>query len=49
MGVMMASHGQRNTQRRELREPEAAMLTVQSEDIAQMEQWYRQWYGSSGR
>ena len=49
IGVMMASHAQWNTQHRELRELEAAMVKVQSEEIAQMEQWYRQWYGASGR
>jgi uncharacterized protein (DUF305 family) len=30
----------------ELRELQAAMVKVQSQEIAQMEQWYRQWYGS---
>jgi uncharacterized protein (DUF305 family) len=48
MGVMMASHAQWHTQRPELRELQAAMVTVQSQEIAQMEQWYRQWYGASG-
>ena len=49
MGVMMASHAQWNTQHPELRELEAAMVRVQSQEIAQMAQWYRQWYGASGR
>jgi uncharacterized protein (DUF305 family) len=49
MGVMMASHAQWNTQRRELRDLQAEMVQVQSEEIAQMEQWYRQWYGSASR
>ena len=49
MGVMMASHAQWNTQHPELRQLEASMVRVQSEEIAQMEQWYRQWYGASGR
>ncbi|QVL51822.1 MAG: DUF305 domain-containing protein [Cyanobium sp. M30B3] len=48
MGVMMASHAQWHTQRRELRELQAEMVKVQSQEIAQMEQWYRQWYGASG-
>jgi uncharacterized protein (DUF305 family) len=47
MGVMMASHAQWNTQRSELRTLQAAMVKAQSEEIAQMEQWYRQWYGAS--
>jgi uncharacterized protein (DUF305 family) len=47
MGVMMASHAQWNTQHPELRALEAAMVTAQSREIEQMEQWYRQWYGSS--
>ncbi len=49
MGVMMASHAQWNTQHPQLRQLEAAMVRVQSQEIAQMEQWYRQWYGASGR
>jgi uncharacterized protein (DUF305 family) len=49
MGVMMASHAQWNTQRSELRTLQAAMVKEQSEEIAQMETWYRQWYGTSGR
>ena len=27
---------------------EAAMVRVQSQEIEQMAQWYRQWFGSSG-
>ena len=46
MGVMMASHAQWNTQRRELRELEAAMVRAQSQEIEQLARWYRQWYGS---
>lgn len=49
MGVMMASHAQWNSQHPELRELEKLMVTVQSREIAQMESWYRQWYGASGR
>ncbi|NDC34808.1 MAG: DUF305 domain-containing protein [Synechococcaceae bacterium WB9_2_112] len=48
MGVMMASHAQWNTQHPELRELEAAMVRAQSQEIEQMAQWYRQWYGGSG-
>jgi len=44
MGVMMASMGQTNSQHPELRELQHAMVRVQSEEIAQMQQWYRQWY-----
>lgn len=46
MGVMMASHAQWSTVHPELRELQAAMVKVQSQEIAQMEQWYRRWYGS---
>ncbi|MFU8886486.1 MAG: DUF305 domain-containing protein [Cyanobacteriota bacterium] len=49
MGVMMASHAGWHTQRRELRDLQAAMVKAQREEIDQMEQWYRQWYGVSGR
>ena len=44
MGVMMASMAQTNTQHLELRELQQAMVRAQSEEIRQMEQWYRQWY-----
>jgi uncharacterized protein (DUF305 family) len=44
MGVMMASMAQTNSQHPELRELQQAMVRVQSEEIAQMQQWYRQWY-----
>jgi uncharacterized protein (DUF305 family) len=48
MGVMMASHAKWNTQHPELRQLQAAMVRVQSREIAQMAQWYRAWYGASG-
>ena len=48
MGVMMASHAQWNTQHPQLRDLEAAMERVQSQEIEQMAQWYRQWFGGSG-
>ena len=48
MGVMMASHAAWNTQHPELRELEGAMVRVQSQEIEQMAQWYRQWFGGSG-
>lgn len=48
MGVMMASHAEWNTQHLPLRELEAAMVRVQSQEIEQMAQWYRQWFGGSG-
>ncbi len=47
MGVMMASHAEWNTQNPQLRELEAAMVRVQSQEIEQMAQWYLQWYGTS--
>ena len=48
MGVMMASHAEWNTQHPQLRELETAMVRVQSQEIEQMAQWYRQWFGRSG-
>jgi uncharacterized protein (DUF305 family) len=48
MGVMMASHAQWGTVHPELRELEAAMVRVQSEEIGQMERWYREWFGPGG-
>ena len=47
MGVMMASMAQANSQRPQLRELQQAMVRVQSEEIVQMEGWYRSWYGTS--
>jgi uncharacterized protein (DUF305 family) len=44
MGVMMASMAQSNSQHPELRVLQQAMVREQSEEIAQMQQWYRQWY-----
>jgi uncharacterized protein (DUF305 family) len=46
MGVMMASHAQWNTRHPDLRNLQAAMVRVQSQEIEQMAQWYRQWYGT---
>jgi len=45
MGVMMASHGQWDSAHPDLRELQAAMVRVQSEEIWQMKRWYLQWYG----
>ncbi|MEB3171137.1 MAG: DUF305 domain-containing protein [Synechococcaceae cyanobacterium] len=45
MGVMMASHAQWGTVHPELRDLQAAMVRVQSQEIGQMERWYQQWYG----
>lgn len=44
MGVMMASMAQTNSQHPQLRELQQSMVRVQSEEITQMQQWYRQWY-----
>ncbi|CAK6687470.1 hypothetical protein BBFGKLBO_00220 [Synechococcus sp. CBW1107] len=44
MGVMMASMAQINSQHPELRALQESMVRVQSEEIRQMEQWYRSWY-----
>jgi uncharacterized protein (DUF305 family) len=49
MGVMMASHAEWSSQHPKLRELEAAMVRVQSQEIEQMAQWYAQWFGGSGR
>jgi uncharacterized protein (DUF305 family) len=46
MGVMMASHAQWGTVHPELRELQAAMVRVQSQEIEQMERWYQQWLGA---
>ena len=46
MGVMMASMAQSNSQHPELRQLQQAMVRVQSEEIRQMQQWYRSWYGT---
>lgn len=43
MGVMMASHAQRGSVHPQLRQLEAAMVRVQSEEIRLLEQWYREW------
>lgn len=45
MGVHMASHAQWGTLHPELRGLQQAMVRVQSEEIAQMEQWYGAWFG----
>jgi uncharacterized protein (DUF305 family) len=44
MGVMMASHAQWASVHPELRELQAAMVRVQSQEIDQMARWYQQWY-----
>ncbi len=46
MGVMMASMAQTNSQHPELRQLQQAMVRVQSDEIQQMAQWYRSWYGT---
>lgn len=46
MGVMMASMAQSNSQHPQLRELQQAMVKVQSQEIEQMAQWYRSWYGT---
>lgn len=46
MGVMMASMALNNTQKPKLRELQQSMIRVQSDEIRQMEGWYRDWYGS---
>ena len=46
MGVMMASMAQTNSQHPHLRELQQAMVRVQSQEIEQMAQWYRNWYGT---
>jgi uncharacterized protein (DUF305 family) len=46
MGVMMASMAQSGSQHPELRALQQAMVRVQSEEIRQMEQWYRTWFAT---
>ena len=48
MGVMMASMAQTNSQHPQLRAMQQAMVKAQSQEIEQMAQWYRQWFGGSG-
>ena len=44
MGVMMASMAQSNSQHSQLLFLQQAMVRVQSDEIRQMEQWYRSWF-----
>lgn len=46
MGVMMASMAQNNGQHQQLRVMQQDMVKAQSQEIEQMTQWYRSWYGS---
>ncbi len=46
MGVRMATMAQANSQHQELRLLQQAMVKAQSQEIEQMRQWYRSWYGS---
>lgn len=46
MGIMMASHALWYTRHPELRALENAMVKAQSQEIAQMEEWHRRWYGA---
>lgn len=46
MGVRMATMAQANSQHQELRMLQQAMVKAQSQEIEQMRQWYRSWYGS---
>lgn len=47
MGVMMASMAQTNSQHQQLRAMQQAMVKAQSQEVEQMTQWYRSWYGAS--
>jgi uncharacterized protein (DUF305 family) len=49
MGVMMAAHARMRSQRSELRDLQAAMVRVQSEEIARMDRWFRRWYAPAGQ
>jgi uncharacterized protein (DUF305 family) len=46
MGVMMASMAQTNSQHPQLKAMQQAMVKAQSQEIEQMTQWYRSWYGT---
>ncbi|WP_043325413.1 DUF305 domain-containing protein [Cyanobium gracile] len=46
MGVMMASMAQSNSQHPQLRVMQQAMVKAQGQEIEQMAQWYRSWYGT---
>jgi uncharacterized protein (DUF305 family) len=47
MGVMMATMAQTNSQHPQLKAMQQAMVKAQSQEIEQMAQWYRRWYGTS--
>lgn len=46
MGVMMATMAQTNSQHPQLKAMQQAMVKAQSQEIEQMAQWYRSWYGT---
>ncbi len=46
MGVMMATMAQTNSQHPQLQAMQQAMVKAQSQEIEQMAQWYRSWYGT---
>jgi uncharacterized protein (DUF305 family) len=49
MGVMMAAHAGMRSERSVLRDLQAVMVRVQSEEIVRMAQWYRRWYAPAVR
>ncbi|MDI9405991.1 MAG: DUF305 domain-containing protein, partial [Chitinophagaceae bacterium] len=49
MGVMMAAHAGMWSERSVLRDLQAVMVRVQSEEIVRMAQWYRRWYAPAVR
>ncbi|MCT0206851.1 DUF305 domain-containing protein [Synechococcus sp. CS-1332] len=46
MGVMMATMAQTNSQHPQLQAMQQVMVKAQSQEIEQMAQWYRSWYGT---
>ena len=47
MGVMMASMAQNNSQHPQLKAMQQAMVKAQSQEIEQMTEWYRRWFGTT--
>lgn len=45
MGIMMARMAGRSAEREELRELADSIIETQSQEIEDMERWYREWYG----
>jgi uncharacterized protein (DUF305 family) len=49
MGVMMASAAQFRLQTPEMRKLLASIVTTQSQEIVEMQNWFQMWFGSDRR